>query len=1191
VLLESAALTTLAKPLAGAVVSAASRVMTTAFADQKRRRMVEEAVERAAIEGLSATVSAYPSAAAEGFDLSSLASPAVAMLLSNYLTLVDEPSPAELASAWIPLVATDNGGIRIQNLAEVFLPAFEHSLMNSVVLRDHFLQRATIHAPAQRVFVDYLEWLERRTKKIDTRGLSEEPAELELERTFFGVTVVEDRSFAFADRPITTAELAAIRNELLEAGLAGWEVEQRLEDERLEAGGHQFGLASDLGSHLVHTNRVVVLGDPGAGKTTLLRFLARKHAVANRAGFTRLSDGLGLALFPILVRVAEFVESDDWGRTPFFDYLCSSSASHGCPNETATHELLAQRLKSGNCIIFIDGLDEVPLASDRQRVAAKIVEFCDDYCPVDGTNRVVLSSRVAGYRVSPLPSSFRHLRLQPLENGRILEFSRRWLLALEHSLSPDLPYEQHDERIEGILSELSSALDAQPRLRSLAGSPLLLAMILLRIRVGGRLPLRRAQIYGQVATALARTWRSLALPAGVELPDERDVLPLLARIGSWAHENSPTGLISEAQMELLLDEEGVDRSFLTVLREHVGIIAQRAPERYGFVHRTFQEFFAGYCLVDMSQADRTQWIRQRVHAPQWEEPILLGLGWISESQPRLVKALLKEAIWPGWVASDGSLLDRVMGLRMVAFLRCLGDDLPADDDQVLHALQRLRAAQRGESPFVDWGYRAGGFSAIGGTRAGHIVARAIADGTLGRSDPLEVMLLASVGVTDQAVISRLAEMIRTGSSSLADDAAGGLGGLVRNSPLAASAVVELLSDDSVGIDIKVDLLDNVSIPGANLNLLDAITKLVQSGVGDEWARRRLFEGLRRLYGSRAEVHRILVAVVNDDNEAPESRASVLELLASFRIERDTLCDVAVSLAERDDVPWEVRLQAAQCLFELDRVGVERSRLVRGRLKDRSPGDILLLVAEGPAYEGALDGPLGVLDDRNLAEILREWTAERLASLDRQAPELKDVFENLVGSKTESPSVRSDAARALGRAGADSGSVDLLWGLALDPKTSFQLRSASVSAIMELGVRPEKHVTTLFSLVRSPGLARTTRRSLLRLALSDPVRRTESLALAQEVLGDPKSEPYLREEAAGVIQQRVARVDRGLISRAVQSVWYEAQSRSGWTGRRVIARLVETAGIEPEAADEWISRSLTTGAPEVEQLVLGDRPET
>jgi hypothetical protein len=152
--------------------------------------------------------------------------------------------------------------------------------------------------------------------------------------------------------------------------------------------------------------------------------------------------------------------------------------------------------------------------------------------------------------------------------------------------------------------------------------------------------------------------------------NRHEIFDALEEIADYIHSTSPTGLITrEALCELLTEHlaerradnprnpstrlrEEVDR-FLRTIEEHVGLLAARGQNLYGFRHLTFQEFLAARYLVrDLDAAPRL--LRDRLEDPRWREPILMALGYVSRNRPRSLPDLVRQLL-----EYDGELRDLV----------------------------------------------------------------------------------------------------------------------------------------------------------------------------------------------------------------------------------------------------------------------------------------------------------------------------------------------------------------------------------------------------------------------------------------------------------------------------------------------------------------------------------------------------
>jgi hypothetical protein len=143
------------------------------------------------------------------------------------------------------------------------------------------------------------------------------------------------------------------------------------------------------------------------------------------------------------------------------------------------------------------------------------------------------------------------------------------------------------------------------------------------------------------------------------------VQPLLAMMGQSFHHTKIREEISK---------------FLLNVREHTGLFVERAPRHYGFMHQTFEEYYAARYLVARSKI-RAKLIRQHLHDPRWDEPILLALGFVglesqSETQELVETAILAEGEDARTLGLRPSEHEKLLGQDFLFSLRCLGDNIP-----------------------------------------------------------------------------------------------------------------------------------------------------------------------------------------------------------------------------------------------------------------------------------------------------------------------------------------------------------------------------------------------------------------------------------------------------------------------------------------------------------------------------------
>jgi predicted NACHT family NTPase len=128
--------------------------------------------------------------------------------------------------------------------------------------------------------------------------------------------------------------------------------------------------------------RLVLLGDPGSGKTTLLKYLALTFArdPEGKTGLVETRLQLKEARLPILLPLRDFaVYLQEHHKDPSTDgpkCLLNFLATYFEYQDVQLPErFLADRLTKNECLVLLDGVDEVADVPTRQRIARIIEKF------------------------------------------------------------------------------------------------------------------------------------------------------------------------------------------------------------------------------------------------------------------------------------------------------------------------------------------------------------------------------------------------------------------------------------------------------------------------------------------------------------------------------------------------------------------------------------------------------------------------------------------------------------------------------------------------------------------------------------------------------------------------------------------------------------------------------------------------
>ena len=428
--------------------------------------------------------------------------------------------------------------------------------------------------------------------------------------------------------------------------LARWKSEARLDMDRLQR--------QSINEILANPSRkgLVILGDPGSGKTTLLHYAALD--MAQKGPESHLPIFLPLAAYDDHLRRTE-------KDMPLGDFL--AVYYENWRNLPGLGLLFDQALEKGRAVLFLDGLDEVLETARRQFVAEQADALIRKW--TGRGVRCVVTSRVVGYREAPLSSRLPHVTVLDFGRAEIETFARQWCLAYEiWAAGRETPAAR--QRASSEEKALLDDVRSNPSVERLAANPLMLTMLAILRRQVGKLPDRRVELYERYVRTLVDNWETVrsagARQQGPARFDPHRAIAHLIDLAMWLQQNRPSGTASRKDIEGVLqniclqyDSECVDVSgasekarvsakkqaecFLEDMRHFAGMLAERGRNAFGFMHLTFQEYFAGRALARMDAEERWNIIAPNLHNPRWREPILLCAGQLGIIEQRREKVI------------------------------------------------------------------------------------------------------------------------------------------------------------------------------------------------------------------------------------------------------------------------------------------------------------------------------------------------------------------------------------------------------------------------------------------------------------------------------------------------------------------------------------------------------------------------
>jgi NACHT domain-containing protein len=393
---------------------------------------------------------------------------------------------------------------------------------------------------------------------------------------------------------------------------------------------------------------LAILGAPGSGKTTLLRHTARRVFDNKRRTvpvLLYLRDHISvitqdISLAALVARTTSVTEPSGW---------------------------FEQHLRDGDCVVLLDGLDEVARHDDRARIAEWVETQIDRY----PRNDFVITSRPHGYQSTPVKGAL-VLQVRSFTDEQVQKFVRGWYLAAVRRAT-DGTLAEVEQRAHAEADDLLDRLRNSANLGDLTANPLLLTMIANVHRYRGALPGSRADLYSEICQVMLwRRQEAKKLPSSLSGDKKEALLRGLAftMMERRVRDLPAREVLEEIKVPLQRMSRKVPATEFLADASSNGLLVERESGLYSFAHLTFQEYLAA---AQIREKGLVAILADNVEDVWWRETTLLYTA-RSDADPIVAACLKSDTVTALSLAFDCSEQDSELDPELTDRLEKVTED-------------------------------------------------------------------------------------------------------------------------------------------------------------------------------------------------------------------------------------------------------------------------------------------------------------------------------------------------------------------------------------------------------------------------------------------------------------------------------------------------------------------------------------
>ncbi|MGF1486380.1 MAG: GUN4 domain-containing protein, partial [Prochloraceae cyanobacterium] len=360
----------------------------------------------------------------------------------------------------------------------------------------------------------------------------------------------------------------------------------------------QFTIWDILNKHLAQNRvcRLAIIGPPGSGKTTLVQHLRLTYA--NAELFKKYLSSQ--RLFPIILYLKEEKVGESIANHSI-DLLELIEKQELIQKLDVPRDWIESKLNTKDCLILLDGLDEIGSKTKREKVSKWLEKQIEKYSNI----HFIITSRPFGYRNNPVKNIRFTLEVQPFNLKQMHSFLENWYLQNEILANNFEDNYKIRETAKNKSQDLINRIKKSSALAEMALNPLLLTMIATVHCFRGFLPKRRVELFAEICDVLlGRRQDEKGITQNFTPDQKKAILQVLAlklmQKRERQFELEEADLLIKDELDKLTDSQIKSKNFIEDIETLSGLLVEKEKGIYEFAHFNFQEYLAAAQIKDYS---------------------------------------------------------------------------------------------------------------------------------------------------------------------------------------------------------------------------------------------------------------------------------------------------------------------------------------------------------------------------------------------------------------------------------------------------------------------------------------------------------------------------------------------------------------------------------------------------------------